>query len=201
MMEPLGVALTGALIFGYLSRMCGGAPPKLPLGLDQHLYAVPYALVTYLALNVSGASVAIMAIGTFLAYLGAFLGKRTGHGQYMDLGSWESKVDPERLDSVVRLFWGPDINTLEDTSKGNYWRDFTGLVVTGFLVSIVASLALLFTGHLLLGLGVLLGGAAKGVAYMIGWKSPIGKPTEIGEFLTGVFGGLPLVYALIILIG
>jgi hypothetical protein len=187
----LFLILIGALLFGKLSRMCGGGSPRLPLGLDQWLYAVPYGVVAALAANLW------VALGVYLL---AVLAKRTGHGQYMDLGTWNTPVKPERLDPVVSLFYGPD-------TFDNYWRDFCGLVVTGAAVSLGAFLTLLVTGTPLLAFGVLLGGMLKGVAYSIGWRFKESlteyhvEPTACGEFLTGFFAGVPLALALWVLLG
>jgi len=43
MITVLGIiSVVGALLYGWNSRMAGGGPPKLPLGLDQWIYAIPY---------------------------------------------------------------------------------------------------------------------------------------------------------------
>lgn len=174
--------------------MCGGSKPKLPLGLDQHLYAVPYAFIGYL----------LNPLWIPLCYISAFLGKRTGHGQYMDLGRWLKKVTNERLDFIVKWFFGDDTFDNKD-------RDLCGLIITGVLTSFGTGVALLVSGHYLLALGILLTGAAKGPSYVIGWKykDSFGKlltkvhlePTKIGEFFTGFFPGCVIVLTILTLLG
>lgn len=195
--------------------MCGGGLPKLPLGLDQWLYAIPYGVLGFLALLPLIGPIGTpypwwIWIGPILSYMGAFLGKRTGHGQWMDLGSFTGIIKPERLDFINRLFFGRDINeTL--VVKGNYWRDFIGLSISGLAVSLIASICLIIGGHIVAGLLVALGGFLKGFAYMIGWSvngdsrteflgEHLDEATELGEFLTGFFGGFPMFYCIIILL-
>jgi hypothetical protein len=191
--------------------MAGGSPPKLPLGLDQWIYAIPYGAVSYLAASLTPWMPLWGIIGlTLLGYATAFLGKRTGHGQYLDLGTWTRKITPEKLDFLVELVFGKDKNALEDNVKGNPNRDRFGLFVTGAVVASGCSIALMLSpGGIIPGLLVLLGGGAKAAAYTFGWsldeklKGTLGdklrphhlhEPTGIGEYLTGFLGGLPLFF-------
>jgi len=180
------IILSGACIMAVLSRMAGGGFVYLPLGLDQHLYAVPYAFV------------GLLCTGSWwffwLAYATAFLGKRTGHGQYMDLGTWSKEVEPETLDFIVEAIFGKD-------NYDSYWRDFFGLTITGLVVALGATIALIVSGNFLFALLILLGASLKSISYMIGWKVhkmfDHKSGTEIGELLTGFFAGLSLVYILL----
>lgn len=177
--------------FGILSRMNGGGFYDLPFGLDAHLYALPYAILGCIYGGF---------FGFVLGYTFAFIGKRTGHGQYMDLGTWNKEVEPEKVDFLVQLAYGKD-------TYNNKWRDLFGLTLTGLLVAIGAGFVLIFTGHVFMGLGVLLGGSLKGIAYLIGWNcddllhnatEDLREPTAMGEFLTGVFGGFPVILSIIL---
>lgn len=40
--QDIFMVLLVALVGGWISRMCGGGKPKLPWGLDQWIYALPY---------------------------------------------------------------------------------------------------------------------------------------------------------------
>lgn len=187
----IATILLGGLGYGYLSRMCGGAPPKLPLGLDQWLYAIPYGVVAYLA--VANPSVAIAA--AVLSYFGAFLGKRTGHGQWFSLGEVVKAIEPEKLDFVATAFFGEDPRCFEKfkSMRGKnindytndelaaiyyemvkygetklYWRCVFGLGVSGLAVGLLAGGTLIATGHTLAGLVLIVGASLKGFAYPIG---------------------------------
>jgi hypothetical protein len=185
MLSTVGIILGLTIIMSVVSRMCGGGVVNLPFGLDQHIYAIPYALAGWFLGGVWGAVV---------AYSFAFLGKRTGHGQYMDLGTWNKEVEPERVDFIVRWFFGKD-------TFDNPKRDFVGLCVTGGFVPLGLTLVAITTGNLVIALVALLGGLMKGISYLIGWKLPFGKPTETGEWLTGAFCGLTLGIVYVILLG
>ena len=190
----LGLSIFLSVPYGILSRMCGGGFVKLPYGLDQWLYAFPFAILGYLSIG---------WWGVLLAGIFAFLGKRTGHGQYMDLGSWTGIVKPERLDLIVKWFFGKDPNKTHQ-GAGSKVRDFFGLCVTGAFTALGASIALALGGHLWLSLIVFLGGAAKGVAYLVGWDAwwpemghNLDEPTEVGEFFCGFFAGVPLFFSIL----
>lgn len=195
------VAIVGALLFGYLSRAIGANKgdliPTWMNPLKDWLYAIPYGVVGY----------SMGAIGATLGYAGAFLAKRTGHGQYLDLGTWFGIIKAEKLDFVIRWFYGEDKNVTQK-GQGDYWRDFTGLVVTGLATSLLSGIVVCLSTSWTLGFLIILGGAMKGPAYAIGWKyhgyvhkEHFSEPTEIGEFLTGFFAGLPLFYTIGILFG
>ena len=166
-----------ALLGGWISRMCGGGWPKLKWGLDQWLYALPYGLVF----------LPFAPLASALAFVGAFLGKRTGHGQYHGrAGKVVAKDEQERLDFIVRFFFG------EDT--GQYWRKQFGLAVTGVAVTLAPGILYAVEVDALTGAFLAVSGASKTLAYMIGYyvHDVVGYkkfvPTAIGEFLTGVMG-------------
>ncbi len=168
------LVLPFAILGGWISRMAGGGWPKLPFGLDQHLYAIPYAAVCY----------PIAGWWCAAAYVGAFLGKRTGHGGYIDLGTSE-KVRHHRADIFLEALRG---------KIPEYWYDFIGLIITGIAVTLIPGLAVAVHSSLLWGSVLILSGALKAPAYAIGWrmdvfnKGPLDEPTAQGEFFTGFFG-------------
>lgn len=199
------VLIALSLLGGWVSRMCGGGWPTLPLGLDQWIFAVPFGLVLPLLV---GFSLDITLIGfILLAYLGAFLGKRKGHGQWMDVGNMPySPSGRESLDYIVALFFGPDEGFEKD-------RDLFGLVISGLFIHLGLIVALTYFGFYV-GAGIVaLGGVLKSVSYWLGWslfprtKKPrkdvfleLNYPTGFGEFLTGIFsylsiGGAYIYYA------
>lgn len=160
-----------AMLGGWISRMCGGGWPKLPYGLDQWLYAVPHGIVGYLATEKYGWWAVLGCLG---AYFCAFLFKRTGHGQYFDLGTTtkllvkaSGKLNVERVDFIVSWLMGPDPNTVRE-GPGSFRRDYLGMCVTGILLSLGTSIALFTGAYWQLALIVLSAGATKGLWYYIG---------------------------------
>lgn len=122
-----------------------------------------------------------------VAYAAAVMGKRTGHGQYAPLGTGERQpvAQDERLDCVVRFFFGADYG-------GNYWRCVFGLVVTGLAVTLPAGILYGIVVNPWHGAVLAVSGASKSVAYMIPWavrrRLGLSYSTWWGEFLTGAFG-------------
>lgn len=188
----------------YLSRAIGAPKGELlPEWLNpfkDFIWGIPFVIVTVVALKGTSLGILWIILLSVLTLGGATLSKRMGHGQYMDLGTWTKKIEPQRIDPLVEAMWGVDRNTLEDNVKGNYWRDFTGLAITGLVGVLIPSTILLVTGHPLLALLVLLGGALKAVGYFLGWWLWPNKATEVGETLTGAFVGVALGIVLIVLL-
>ena len=183
---------------GFLSRMCGGMKPKLSWGLDQWIYALPYGALPTVALWALNPFVAA-GLG-FLSYAGAFLGKRTGHGGWMDLGTWLKERSDERLEFVGKFIRG---------KIPEYWYDAIMLSVSGVAVSLVASASIAVVNPLA-ALPTLIGGPLKPLPYMLGWKlhpkgeSPskiheLDEATEVGEAGTGFLGYLGLGLSAILL--
>lgn len=208
-----------ALCFGWVSRMNGGAPPKLPLGLDAWVFAIPFGILGAITCGLYG----------FLgAYFTAFLGKRLGHGQYMVLPYSFKLISAEKIDFIVKQFFGDDPRVTtrnKDNLKQNIdlygtsklkKRNLCGLAATNFVVALGSTVCLLLAGHFVLGLAVLLGNTVgKPLGYFCGFycnpyhsntvggdffESNLGHPTALGEFLTGFFGTLPVFFTILTLI-
>jgi hypothetical protein len=129
--------------------MCGGGKPKLPLGLDQFVYALPYVLFG------SG------WLSPAIAYAGGVYGKRTGHGQYH--GVYAPRQPPENdewFDFIVRFFYGPD--TGWDAARSTF-----GLILSGLLPVLAAALVALFVGHIAAAVILSISGALKGPVYVL----------------------------------
>lgn len=203
----LAILFVGA--FGWLSRMSGGGWPKLPWGLDQHLWAIPYGILGGGLAHYGGFGWASTTGAVGLSYLTAFFAKRTGHGTYMTLPySIKTGLEPERLDFIVKYFFGRDPrfvpkefprdvlvrNIMKYGEKKLMYRNLTGLFVTGMGVSLGAMIVALCTGHPVIAILLFASAGCKTLAYYIGYKivkDPT-KPlqTEIGEILTGIFAGI-----------
>lgn len=192
----------------YLSRMCGGAPPKLPLFTDQFIWGLVFAGVAFIALLPTAGHIFSpypwhIWVLSVISGITACLGKLTGHGR--GIGVYEPmKGDPEKVEAVS-LWLLPHIPT---------WA--YKCVILALCEAVVWSgIALAISPWLMLGLFL------RPVAYLIGWHvwfhavkhnllhyvqsrdganignisylpSFLGRPTAIGEFLTGAFSGCVL---------
>ncbi len=156
----LGLTAAGA----FLNRLRGAAwaiKRFAPRPIPQVLLALPYALAC-MPPSGSWVAVPIVLVLTALAW-------STGHGGFIDLGSWAKPRGDERLEFVIRSLRGhmPD-----------YLYDALGLTVTGLAVTIPAGIALANPA-------LALSGALKAPAYMLGWALPVSDHTAMAEWLTG----------------
>lgn len=193
-----------SMIGARVSRMCGGGAPKLPYGLDQHIFALPWGAVG-LILGIWFVDLSFYMIPSYvttfvIAYGSAFLGKRIGHGQYFDLATSLKHITAEKIDFLLRPFFGKDAATTGNPENSSYIRDLVGLSLTGTVVSLGISILAFIAGHYLFFTILLLTSTAKGVVYAVCRKYPnlfqsgletIGaefthdKETEIAEFVNG----------------
>jgi hypothetical protein len=152
------------------------------LSLEAFLLSLPLIPICLLAIPFGWWS--LLAIP---AYAASVFMIRTGHGQYMDMGTWKKIIKPERIDFLVEIFFGPDPNEFEE-GKGNYWRDFFGLSLQGFLGVLPTSIILICFGNIFACIPLLICGTLKGVAYALSKNITI--DTEKAEGLRGIFLGL-----------
>ncbi len=172
-------------IGGLISRMSGSSHFNIGHGLEQWLYAVPYALI-----NINAAWWQIL-----LSYAGAFIGKRAGHGGGIDMGTYPHPRETEKLEYLIVWLRG---------RIPEYWYDALIMAVTGLAVSLVSGVVFAINVDVVSGIVLALSGATKGLAYMLGWAiypsghdgaphdSEFDEATELAEFFTGVFGWLIL---------
>jgi hypothetical protein len=186
----LGGIILFSLCGGWISRMCGGGPPKLPWGIDQWLYAAPFALM-----GINGGWPLII-----LCFISVLLGKRTGHGNGISLDR-SPKGDDEPLELFIKGLHG---------KIPEYWYDVLLLSFTGFVTVLIPAVVVapfnLFAAALLI-----LSGLLKGPAYMIGWAiypegsgrgiPHLSEATAVGEFLTGFFGWGGLALSVLLIFG
>ena len=173
----ISLAILGAVIY----RIRGGLAPAMPRPMDQLLFALPYACIAY---KITGRN-----LWAFLGVLAlTTVALSSGHGDYMDLATWNKPTDPERLDFIVHWFFGAD-------NFNDFWRDAFGLAVTGLAVTLPCSAMLLAHRRYALSAMLFLSGALKFPAYYLGWELFGG--TEAGEYLTGFFlwGSAVFVYS------
>lgn len=166
------VALASGLIGAFLGRLKGGGPgPKLPRPLDQMLFSLPVLLLYFI-----GVPLWLTALG----YIWMVVWTLTGHGGFMDLGTWVPARAQERLEFLIA--WLYDKLPL-------YWYDALGLAVTGFVPVLVAGVSAIAYGAWPVGVTVLLTGILKAASYMVSkgkdWSLWNDEPTERGEYLFG----------------
>jgi len=172
------ILILKGLCGGWISRMCGGAPPKLPFGLDQFIFSLPY-LIFFDVIGLWQSA---------LSYAGAVLGKRTGHGNGMDLAHVDYEGKPEKVEVLIR--W------LHDHIP-RYWYDFILLALTSLMANVILGGFLIFSNPLVGAGFLILSTLCKPIGYAIGWKiypnftgkgiKNLNEATQIGEFLTGFF--------------
>lgn len=200
------ITLVGSILTAISSRMCGSGQYYLPYGLDQFVYSIPHGFAAYIALG--GVLAPVWSIPLSLVVYGlTVLSKRTGHGNWFDLGTSTEIVEPEKLDVIVNALYGKDPNFTK-VGSGDYWHDFFGLMVSGVAINLGLTLAFLFSFHPVLAIVTFLMGCMKAVSYAIGWKiipegyrvplhyplsDQVNEPSELGELLTGFCNSLPAV--------
>lgn len=170
------IVLIASGVGAFVSRMCGGGKPRLPWGLDQFVYGLPYLLCG------SG-------FWCLLSYAGAVIGKRLGHGQYFWLKALRGNPDnDESFDFIVAWLFGPDVD-----GPRRYWRNFFGMFLSGIFVPLISCVVLLTQGHVLAAAIIFAGGAMKPICYAVCQADIKFLParlrgTEGGEYTTGFFG-------------
>lgn len=163
-----------ALYGGALYRWRGHASKYkkyFPRPFNQIAFAAPYAALCY---PVIGWWCLGILVVTTLSVL-------TGHGKWMDLGTWDEKASDETIEFPIKFL---------ESKLSSYWYDVVGMSWSGLVITIPAAIV---TISPLLAVS----GSLKGVAYMIGRKFfDEDVATDRGEFLTGFFLYLCLAFYL-----
>jgi hypothetical protein len=190
-------AIVFSLLGGALSRWHGGGfvggSPKM---LKNFLWALPLAIGSYIATH--GWLLAALALGLCM------IGKATGHGGGIDLAHNPKEPgagrSPEKLEYLILWLHG---------RMPQYWYDALLLAISGIAA---VSGAVVAIAHVSIpaALIVAIGGALKGLAYMIGWEfekllvtveqDDFNEPTELGEFLAGFFAYLAFALAFVMVV-
>lgn len=181
-----------------LTCFCGGVFIRLrgmnntfPPPVLEMLYCVIYLLVMQFF------EVSRMEMAAAYAAAVGFL--CSGHGQWQSLNKWLKYTKPEKLDFIVRIFFGRDPRTMfkgwsdkmieDECLKYGltklYWRGVFGMAVSGMAVSLFPGLAVMHAGFPLYGAILALSGALKGWAALIGWE--VNGNTEGGEWRNGIY--------------
>lgn len=154
----------------WLSRMCGGGPPKLSWGLDQWLLPLPYLLFfPYISWWV------------IPAYLGAVLALRSGHGRGFDYHlPFKVGSEPEKIEWIIPKSLPVKIQKI------------LIMALTGLCVTILTTLALALHGLWLAAFLLAISGILKAIAYFL-------PKTEWAELARGFFLGCGFVAAMMVI--
>lgn len=204
--------------------MDGGGPPVTAEAFERFLVTAP---ITAFGAMFGYIELAVAALSLFA--------KSLGHGQYF-LSRAVKAIKPERIDLMLRPF-GSDPRTAKkyeqfrgdswknatDEVKAQiaadmkaygmtrlFWRNVTGMAITGSLVTLPLSGLLAYHGEVFAAVLAILAGTQKGLAYMLGYwaytsgvyrKFPdfLNGETESAEFLNGFMMTLLLGAALMVL--
>lgn len=177
------------IIGAILGRMDGGGIIKTPEIVERSLIMLFFVL----------ACIPFAGWWSIIAIIG-MVGIATGHGQFFLALVVKFLGDTkERVDIIVRLFFGKDPRTheflrfepkedIQDymTKYGIrklYWRSVFGMFCTGFLVGLPAAILAFVFHEPLIGLVFLQTGTVKALAYVLGYE--LFKNTESAEYLNG----------------
>lgn len=159
------------LIFGILGSIIsrfhgGGFVSSVPKVYKNILWALPFAGATFYITH----NYYLIIPASALCLL-----KCLGHGRGFRLHEPMAPFsEPELVEKIIPE-WLPI-----------YWYKVAIMTTTG--LAAVSGAAICIAGyHPLAGAVIAVGGAAKGLAYMIGEEVTSKYPTEIGELLTGFF--------------
>lgn len=168
--STLAFTAAGAALYRWRG-MASSKKKYFPRPFNQLAFALPYALVCTPPYVDTWWVFPIVLLLTWAAVL-------TGHGGWMDLGSWKEEREPERMEFLISWLRGK-------ISERTY--DIIGMALNGVLITAPAGITL---GNPILALS----GALKAPAYIIGWRLKWG--TAGGEWLTGglLWGSLALVF-------
>lgn len=176
-MIPFCGIILFSLFGGLISRWHGGGFFSAPKLLKTFIWALPFAIVSYMA--ISQWWIALIVLAWTMVF------KATGHGGAMDLGHNMIPRSTEKLEYLI--VWLRDLIPA-------YWYDLLTLAIIGVFSVMGASLAVGYV-NVLAGFIIAIGASGKPLGYAIGWginekiyillDESLDEPTEIGEFLTG----------------
>ena len=179
-MFEVSLILALTILGGIFARMDGGGKPQGLPELIERLLCMSFFLV---------------ACATFCGWWSVFsllgmIGLATGHGQYFPEVKIK-KIDPEKVDPVVSLFFGPDPRVLTPTlcavkkygTTRLYLRCAFGMFITGTLVGLPSCVLSLVFGNYEAALLFALTGVVKSAAYIAAFA--LTKKNEHAEFING----------------
>lgn len=192
MLDFIFIAIA-AFMGGFIYRMRGGYGPSFPRPIEQTLFCLVFLLPL----------AALPWQWAWVPFVLAVIATLKGHGRNMDLGTVPVEDYPGGYEWFEMVTGWYKLHR----KMPEYWYDVGGITISGLAVTLPVGVALAGFGHLGLGAFIVLLGAMKGLAYMVGWwlhpkgdngpKTPLTKnATEYGEFLFGFFvwGGVLLAY-------
>lgn len=180
-----------SIYLAFASRIHGGLL-HFNKTLKNALWALPFGIAAAVVFPLPYPAI----VAGLLAFAGGFL-KGTANGGGNDLGTNPKEPNAGRdIQPIERLIY-PWLFNL-----GNrYTYDAILMALTGLVAVIVPALVIGYHTPIA-GAVVAAGGLFKGFAYMIGWalfpEPADARNTETGEFLTGLFAGACLGFAVMI---
>jgi len=165
-----------AALGAYLYRLRGGGPgPKLPRPLDQILFSsFPCIILPLLCMLGTHHTSWPWWLAFALSSVWAVAWECSGHGGFMDLGTWLKARSDELIEFLIKPLHG---------KISEYWYDALGITLTGLIVTLAPGIFIIATGGVAGGVLLALSGALKGPGYMLGWKLFGG--TGAGEWISG----------------
>lgn len=198
------IALT--ICGGLIGRWHGGGFFKAPKQLMALIWALPFSLCAVIILKAEHAPIWVQIVAPLLVLIGDMIALNTGHGGFMDWGTWLLKRSKEKLEFFIAGLRGKISERLYDA---------LGLVVIGTARNLAPALFMVFFSPLA-SLVLIISGALSHVAgYWIGWsvhpdgqkiadskfKQNFDEATEWGEFISKAILMLGRITAMIIWAG
>lgn len=175
------------IAFAIIRRLHGVGESGINRTIKNLLWALPFGILSFCIIAphfmmVWAALLAFYCFGLCLA------GISTGHGRGISITD-PVTGDPEQIEFLI-LWTRKFLN--------DYWYQVLLMSVCGAASVSGLYLAFLMAGNFTSAAIVFAGGAAQGLAYIIGFKIKtvglkcLDEPTAIGEFLSGLFVGSAL---------
>lgn len=172
------------IIYAFLNRFRGSSQKLMPKMAVCIIMALGYTMIVPWFTLSEVKFIPNELLAGLILYLGPIcsifvlvlttMALQTGHGNFVDLGTWKLPSPPERLEFIIA--------GLKKKLSG-YQYDFLGDMLTGVVVTLPLGIMRLDWRIALLGL-------MKGPCYALGRLVSRRYPVEMGEIFTGGIYGL-----------
>ena len=199
-----GIFLT--IFGGLLGRWHGGGFFKAPKQVKSLIWALPFAFCAVVILKSVEAPTWVQITVPLLVLIGDMIGLNTGHGGFMDFGTWLLARGKEKLEFIIFWLRGKVTERVYDA---------LGLVVIGTARNLSPALFMVFFNPLASLVLIISGALSHVLGYWIGWtvypegqrvadskfKQNFDEATEWGEFISKAILMLGRITAMIIWAG
>lgn len=169
----------------FVSRWHGGGFFSAPRGIKNTFWALPFGVVSYMALSIY-IPWYWSILGGVIAFGLCFAGKSTGHGRVWNPYFPMNMADtPEKIEFFTRWI----LNKVSDFWYKNICMAIIGFVAVSGAVFAVGWHDIWFAVIIAMG-----GGLGKSIGYLIGWKQGIFEGNVAGELITGLCSFVTLGY-------